>query len=145
MLGVLTGVMLSFLVVHITSKTHKDQTDEESAEYAEDISDPESPAADEDAAVPDITYFDKPGETVESHSVKVFQALDPGFALATGRDEIDLYYGIDVLLTNDEGTPYYDKQIVKAPKGKSFRQVGIYRYKSGLGVKTVPVVKLMDK
>lgn len=94
-----------------------------------------------------MTFFEEDGDIVESSSVKVFQALGDGAALAhcKGNEMFDMYGDPIVLLYNEEGTPYYDDQIVKAPAGKCFRQVGIYRYSSRMGDKTVPIVMLLDK
>ena len=51
-----------------------------------------------------------------------------------------------VLLTNDSGEYYYDDQMIKTPKGKAMKQVGVYKYETRGGIaKTVPIVKLMDK
>lgn len=96
-----------------------------------------------------MDFFEKPGDMVEAASVKVFQSLDDGIALANckGDDpyDLDLYGEPIVMLYNEEGTPYYDNQIVKSPKGKCFRQVGIYRYSSRMGDRIVPIVMLLDK
>ena len=47
---------------------------------------------------------------------------------------------------NDNGEYYYDEQIIKVPKGKCMRQVGIYKYQAKSGIeKTVPIVMLMNK
>ena len=51
-----------------------------------------------------------------------------------------------VLVTNDDGEYYYDEQIIKIPKGKCMRQVGVYKYRTKMELdKTVPIVKIMDK
>ena len=100
----------------------------------------------------DVSFFDKPGEiitvqrltgeTEAVQSFEVFQALESGRALASGGD---FFQEIVVLLWNDEGMPYYDNQIVTAPKGKCFRQVGIYKYEStDKMIRTVPIVTMMD-
>lgn len=94
-----------------------------------------------------MSFFDTPGDIVESSSVKVFQALGDGAALAhcKGKEKYDWYGDPIVLLYNEDGNPYYDDQIINVPNGKSFRQVGIYRYSSRMGDKTVPIVMLLDK
>jgi len=94
------------------------------------------------------TFFEEPGDVIEPSSVKVFQALTPGYALAESKGDYkyDKYYGDPaVLLYDEEGTPYYDDQIVNAPTGKCFRQVGVYKYETKLGMKTVPIVMMLDK
>lgn len=94
-----------------------------------------------------MSFFETPGDIVELSSVKVFQALGDGAALAECKGDGNyIYSGPNVLLYNEEGQPYYDEQVIKTPQGKCFRQVGIYRYptKSGMD-KTVPIVMLLDK
>lgn len=94
-----------------------------------------------------MSFFEEPGDVVELSSVKVFQALGDGAALAECKgDGNSIFMGPNVLLYNEDETPYYDEQVVKAPSGKCFRQIGIYRYptKSGMD-KTVPIVMLLDK
>lgn len=94
-----------------------------------------------------MSFFEAPGDIVEPSSVKVFQALGAGAALAhcKGKEKYDWYGDPIVLLYNEESIPYYDDQIINSPNGKCFRQVGIYRYSSNLGEKTVPIVMIMDK
>ncbi len=95
-----------------------------------------------------MSFFETPGEVIKETSFKVFQALDDGAALAEGKGDghPSVYLGLNVLLYNEEKTPYYDEQIVTLPQGKCFRQVGIYRYHAKSGIdKTVPIVMIMDK
>lgn len=94
-----------------------------------------------------MTFFEEPGDVVESSSVKVFQALGDGAALAECKgDGSMIFMGPNVLLYNEDGMPYYDEQIVKATGGKCFRQVGIYRYPARNGTdRTVPIVMLLDR
>lgn len=124
-LGILTGIVLVFLTLFFINMSRSS----------------------------DITFFDEPGEIItiqtfsgKTQSVKcfeVFQTLDKGVALAVGKGLLS--QDLIVLLLNNDGTPYYDNQIVRAPKGKCFRQVGIYKYESEDKTRrTVPVVTLMD-
>lgn len=93
-----------------------------------------------------MTFFEEQGDIVEPSSVKVFQALGDGAALAHCKGNNSYVYGDPtVLLYNEEGIPYYDDQIVNASAGKCFRQVGIYRYSSRMGDRTVPIVMLLGK
>lgn len=95
-----------------------------------------------------MSFFETHGEVIKETSFKVFQALDDGAALAEGKGDghSSVYLGLNVLLYNEEKTPYYDEQIVTLPQGKCFRQVGIYRYHAKSGIdKTVPIVMIMDK
>ena len=128
LLGVLTGIIVTILFLAVIAAMMNVSND---------------PAA---KMTNGMTFFENPGETVESSSVRVFQALGDGAALAECKGDGDyIYMGPHVLLYNEDGTPYYDEQVVNAPCGKSFKQVGIYRYSAKSGIdKTVPIVKLLD-
>lgn len=124
LLGILSGVILTFLVSLIINKSKNS----------------------------DITYFDEPGEaiTVECYgrmrpvtSFKIFQTLDKNAGLALGED----LYSRDllVLVISDGGQSLFDNQTIVAPHGKCFKQIGIYKYKSNDKMhRTIPVVMLMD-
>ncbi len=87
------------------------------------------------------TFFDEPGEIMSDNSYKVERVLDDGSAIARGKSEHgSSYYGLNVLIW-DENANFYDGQIVKAPNGKCFRQIGIYRSV----LETYPIVTLTDK
>ncbi|MBR5332538.1 MAG: hypothetical protein IKV32_04495 [Muribaculaceae bacterium] len=92
-----------------------------------------------------VTYFENPGECISSNSLKVFQVLSDGVALANEIEgEYDISTGVVVLLINDEGKYYYDDQVIKIPAGKCARQVGVYTYTTKMEIeKTVPIVKIM--
>ena len=98
-----------------------------------------------------MTFFDVPGECLSANQFEVMQGLPGNCALAFAQKEYGTYLGYMntdflVLVTNDTGEPYYDKQVIKVPEGKCMRQVGIYRYQTNSEIwKTVPIVKLMDK
>ena len=139
LLGVLTGIIFTFLVLLVVSATMK------SKEKVEIKTETETKIE----ILPGMRLFDKPGEEINETGFKVFQSLTDGFALASGKGDAyseDLYMGLTVLLYSEEGNPYYDAQVIKAPEGKCFRQVGIYKYPANSGmVRTVPVIQLMDK
>ena len=96
-----------------------------------------------------MTYFDAPGECLSTNQFEVMQGLPGNYALAF--EQKKSYFGymntdLLVLVTNDTGECYYDKQVITVPEGKCMRQVGIYRYQTNSDMwKTVPIVKLMDK
>ncbi len=75
---------------------------------------------------------------------EVIQTLNNGTAIAW-EDDYSYIHDLTVLLWNEDGNSYYDNQRVSAPAGKCFRQVGLYRYSSKTGMKTIPVVTIMDK
>ena len=128
--GVITGIVLTFLFIYIASESMpKTDTIAEEAKYNEDIN-----------------FFEKPGDLVKDKSFEVFQVLSDDAALVRALSDarLGLYLGPVYLLTNDEGKFYYDEEKIKAPNGKVFRQVGIYRYPTKNEIiKTVPIIKLM--
>ena len=129
LLGVLTGIVISVIVLAIIGVAMNAKNDPGTR------------------MTNGMSFFDTPGDIVESSSVKVFQALGDGAALAhcKGKEKYDWYGDPIVLLYNEDENPYYDEQIINAPNGKCFRQIGIYRYSSRMGDKTVPIVMLLDK
>ncbi len=86
-----------------------------------------------------MSFFDEPGEVMSDKSYQVSRVLDNGAAIARGKNQYGYYYGLEVLLW-DEDANYYDDQVVKAPNGKCFRQIGIYKS----GISTYPIVTLKD-
>ena len=94
--------------------------------------------------------FDEAGECLSTNRFEVSEVVDDSSALA-----YELVYDADfgymtsslqVLVTNDDDESYSDKQVIKVPKGKGMRQVGVYRYNNKSGEwKVVPIVKLMDR
>ena len=102
------------------------------------------------SSIDGASFFEEPGECLSTNQFEVMQAIGDNYALAY-EQEYDNYLGYTntyllVLLTNDNGECYYDKQVIKVPKGKCMRQIGVYKYKTKSEIwKTVPIVKLMDK
>lgn len=119
-LGILTGIVVTFLTLMIIANANHNG----------------------------MTFFDQPGQIMDYTSFKVMQSLGSNAALANGKtDEFDdIYPGLTVLLYNENNETYYDDQIVTVPKGKCFRQVGVYKYQTRMDIgKTVPIVMIMDK
>ena len=120
--GVLTGVVLTLLVLIVIAASNK--------------------------TLDGVTNFEQVGDVVNETSVKVFQVIDDNVALVYGQDkndrnyDYDRYYGAVYLLRNDNGDYYYDDEIVECPSGKQFRQTGIYQYNTKIGYKTVPIIEL---
>lgn len=130
LLGILTGIVITFIAIVIIGVANNAGND---------------PAA---KMTNGMSFFESPGEVIDETSFEVFQTLGDGTALAEGKGDShsSVYLGINALLYNEEGVPYYDEQIVTAPQGKCFRQVGIYRYHAKGGMdKTVPIIMIMDK
>lgn len=127
LLGIITGVGLTFAFAYFKSES--------------------------DNIVPDngMTFFEQPGDTFNVNALQVIQVIDDNHALAREMKwesflEEYMPEELVVLITNDSGEYYYDDQMIKATKGKCFRQVGIYKYETRAGIeKTVPILKLADK
>ena len=106
----------------------------------------QSPQIIEQTKNEDINLFEEPGEVLKYDKYKVFQVLDDSHALVRSNLNYSWYDGPIFLITNDEGKFYYDEEVIKVPKGKVMRQVGIYRYMSAMEQnKTVGIIKIMDK
>jgi hypothetical protein len=121
--GVVTGVVLSFLIAFLISASSSNSYD-------------------------GTTWFEKPGDVIEVKSFKVFQVLDKDAALVNGatHEEYDIYSGAVYLLTNKDGKYYYDDEVINVPEGKVARQIGIYQYQTKSEFeKTVPIIQIMDK
>ena len=104
----------------------------------------------------DFVIFDEPGNVIETKAFEVFQVLDKGYALAKGLSNAKYgWYNGPVYLLKDNRHYFVDDEIVKAPKGKIFRQVGVYSYTTRGGKvfgteippenKTVAVIELFEK
>ncbi|MBB4045303.1 hypothetical protein [Bacteroides reticulotermitis] len=96
-----------------------------------------------------ITMFDEPGDYIEGNRFKVFQVIDFGVTLASGErknreGDYSLFLGPVVLFVNNDGRLYYDDEIIEIPLGKRARQIGIYKYETERGYKTVPVVSILE-
>lgn len=119
--GLVTGIVLTVLVACVYVYSQKDKT-------------------------PDgVTNFEKVEKKVNESSVKVMQVVGDNAALVHGGTANSLfpYSGQLYLLRNYEGKYYYDDEIIKKPKDKSFMQTGIYQYETKSGdYKTVPIIEL---
>ena len=78
------------------------------------------------------TLFDEPGECVSRKNFEVQKVLESGDAFAL---EIRVTISghiftsdLEVLILAQEGSNFYNNQIVKAPQGKCARQIGNYKY-----------------
>ena len=133
--GVLTGVVITFAVLAIIGlNMQQEQNNEEVA--SEQVDD-------------GTTMFDEPGDIIEGNEYKVIQVAAKNAALVNGQqknDHMGLFLGITCLITNHQGKYYYDDEVIKVPKDKVVRQVGIYKYQTRAGlIKTVPIIEIMDK
>lgn len=120
-LGMITGAILTFVVLLMIGKAANASTD-------------------------GVEYFAEAGEVMDAQSYKVFQVVENGNALANAESSYGGYIGMLVLLVADEDSHYYDDQIVSAPAGTCFRQVGTYRYETRAEfIKTVPAVAICSR
>lgn len=97
---------------------------------------------------PPLTLFEQPADVIETASFEVQKVLPDGNAIAKSQDkDLDGYYtDPTVLLLVEDNNPYYDKQIVRVPKGKCAYRVGAYQYEPYYGnTSTLPVVRIMSK
>lgn len=123
--GIITGVILTIIVAAIMIPSNQNSKGSNSLYGA--------------------TMFDEPTESIHDKSFKVIQVIRSNVALVQSPGEYGGYYGTLYLLKNDEGHYYYDDEIVKVPKGKVVRQIGIYNYTAKSGdKKTVPIISIMD-
>lgn len=108
------------------------------------INNPESTKSAKAKHIAGMTLFDKPGDCVSRKNFEVQKVLDSGDAIAL--EVIDSSSGIvltsdlKVLILSQEGSNFYDKQIVKAPRGKCARQIGTYKYSEYGITKIIPVI-----
>lgn len=95
-----------------------------------------------------MTFFEQPGECITTKTLMVESVVYNNSAVAVEVEwnaNLNTYSRTigskEVLLTNDENEYYYDGQVIKTPREKCMKQVGIYKHYS----KTLPIVKLMDR
>lgn len=107
----------------------------------------ESPKSDETIAAKNNsgkTLFDKPGECVSRKNFEIQKVLESGDAIALEiMDNISGYVytsDLEVLILAQEGSNFYNKQIVTAPKGKCARQIGNYKYQQYGNTKIIPII-----
>ena len=90
------------------------------------------------------TLFDKSGDCVSRKNFEVQKVLESGDAIALEvRESISGYVftsDLEVLILAQEGSNFYNNQIVKAPKGKCARQIGNYKYQEYGNTKVIPII-----
>lgn len=112
-LGVLTGILLTFIFAAIYS--HHLESDSEND--------------------PRITYFDSPTVFTSSGKYEVIQVL-PNGALASSDDLFVVY-----IIANGQNT-FYNDQIIRVTSESKAMQIGTFKYKSKLGERVVPVIDI---
>lgn len=98
----------------------------------------------EDYGSSDKVLFDKPGDCVSRKNFEVQEVLESGDAIAK---EISYSFEgmvatseLEVLILAEEGSHFYNNQIVKAPRGTCSRQIGNYKYKHYGETKVIPII-----
>lgn len=90
------------------------------------------------------TLFDKPGECVSRKNFEVQKVLESGDAIALEVTETISGYvltsDLEVLILAQDGSNFYNNQIVKAPQGKCARQIGNYKYQRYGTTKVIPII-----
>ena len=90
------------------------------------------------------TLFDKPGDCVSRKNFEVQEVLESGDAIALEiRETISGHVftsDLKVLILAQEGSNFYNNQIVKAPQGKCARQIGNYKYQQYRNTKVIPII-----
>lgn len=90
------------------------------------------------------TLFDKPGDCVSRKNFEVQKVLESGDAIALEiRETLSGHIftsDLEVLILAQDGTNFYNNQVVKAPKGKCARQVGNYKYTEYGSTKVIPII-----
>lgn len=139
--GVITGVILvlglEFLNSYSFEGSSTDQTDatEDSVDYSERY------ALERERE----EMLFKTGEIVNEKSFKVIDVLMDHQALVIGKDDYGFYNGIVYFLIGEEGTTFYDDQIINVANNQSVRMNGTYRYVTTNGnQKTVPRIKILN-
>ena len=90
------------------------------------------------------TLFDAPGDCVSQKDFEVQQVLESGDAIAL--EVRNSFSGhivtshLEVLILAQEGSNFYNKQIVKAPQGKCARQIGTYKYQKFGNTQVIPII-----
>lgn len=106
---------------------------------------PRSGVADTGKKDDGITLFGKPGDCVSWKNFEVQEVLESGDAIAREIERISSGYvftsDLEVLiLAPEEGSRFYNNQIIKAPKGKCARQIGNYKYEKYGNTKVIPII-----
>ena len=143
-LGFFAGIalMLGILIVRNLLSTDSKEVTANTEETAEQTRLPNG-----------VHVLDEPIPYTESSKFKIFQVINENAALAhtvSNNDGIlDIYYGYYdnplVLIIVEQKNALYDDQIVSCPNNRKVMQLGTYKYRSGMGRRTVPVVQFIKQ
>ena len=95
-----------------------------------------------------VTFLDEPIPFTGARNFRILQVVFNNGALAESEETVAYgsprYSEPIVLIVSSTENSFYDDQIVKAPKGSKVLQVGTYNYKTGIGWKTVPIIRFSN-
>lgn len=85
-----------------------------------------------------ITLFETPGDILPYKSFCVNKVLSDGSAIAYASEDVNnkYWYGVRVVIYNDNDAAYYDEQVIRL-SSKKCRHIGTYKQYSD----TFPVVR----
>ncbi|MBR6054601.1 MAG: hypothetical protein IKP46_04610 [Bacteroidales bacterium] len=97
-----------------------------------------------------MNFLDEPVPFTEAKKFKILQVVFDDAALANSEKKLEftndfIYSDPVVLIVADQANTFYDDQIVKAPNDCKVMQVGTFKYESGLGWRTVPVIRFVKE
>ena len=150
--GILCGVILLLVIQNTKQKNISNNDDTVQVDSDTIVEDYDTEIENQDPFYSDAET-EVPGDIIHEKSLKVIQVGDEFNALVVGKDEYGYYNGMIYLLKQSlfasmrhEKITFYDDQIIKVPKGKELRMFGTYTYESsGAGIKTIPIIRFVDK
>lgn len=91
----------------------------------------------------EMVMLKEPGQVIPVKEMEVESVQPDGNALVTSNDIENI--GMKMILQPIEGAPFYDDMVIRTEKNQVVRQVGTKSIRKFKHLKTIPVVKIMDK
>ncbi len=98
-------------------------------------------------ATPSYDLFDAEGDCLSEDSFEVFQVNDAGNALAQGLSQVTptrKHTKLIVLFMKEEGQEYHKGQVIEIPPGNCAKQIGVYKYMSKKGKRSIPIAGIRE-
>ena len=136
-LGILTGILLTLGFFALKNSSPKQEGEN-------------SNKTEKQAELPDgVTMLDEPVPLTEAKNFQIMQVVFNDAALAQSEKKMQYtgttyYTDPVVLIVADKENTFYDDQIIKAPRDSKVMQVGTYQYKTQMGWKTVPIIRILN-
>jgi hypothetical protein len=136
-LGILTGILLTLGFFALKNSSPKQEGEN-------------SNKTEKQAELPDgVTMLDEPVPFTEAKNFQIMQVVFNDAALAQSEKKMQYtgttyYTDPVVLIVADKENTFYDDQIIKAPRDSKVMQVGTYQYKTQMGWKTVPIIRILN-